>query len=133
MPNYNHRLIKARRSYSIGEICSLFGINKKTCRRWLKNDGLRVIEENVRPLLVMGADLIDFLKRKRLKNKVILREDEFFCIKCRKAVKAKKGSKMIIKTGKRIGKANLEQFKKTGVCEVCGTILNRFLKVYQRD
>jgi len=133
MPNYNHRLIKSKRSYSISEISSLFGINRKTCNRWLKDEGLKVIERNVSPLLVMGADLINFIKKKKVKNKVALKEDEFFCMKCRKAVKAKLGSERIIKTGQRIGKNNLEQFKKIGICEFCGTKLNRFLKVYQQD
>ena len=133
MPNYNSRLIKSRKSYSIKEICSLFGINRKTCHRWLKNEGLRAIEKNVNPLLVMGADLINFLKEKKAKKKVTLKKNEFFCMKCRKSVKAKIGSEATIKTGKRIGKANLEQFKRIGVCGICETKLNRFLKVYQQD
>lgn len=131
MPNYNPRLIKAKKSYSISDIASLFGINRKTCHRWLKDEDLKVIERNVNPLLVMGSDLINFIKKKKAKRKVALMEDEFFCMKCRKAVKAKRGSEKIIKTGKRIGKANLEQLKKIGACEVCETKVNRFLKVYQ--
>ena len=133
MPNYNPHLIKSRRSYSISEISSLFDIHRKTCHRWLKNEGLRVIEKNVNPLLVMGVDLINFIKKKRIKNKVVLRENEFFCMKCHKPVRAKIGSERIIKTGKRIGKDNLEQLKKVGICGICGTKLNRFLKAYHQD
>jgi len=80
MPNYNPRLIKSRRSYSIGEISSLFGINRRTCYRWQKYEGLRVIEKNVNPVLVMGEDLISFIKRRRAKNKITLGEDEFLCM-----------------------------------------------------
>ena len=133
MPNYNHRLIKSKRSYSINEISSLFGVNRRTCNRWLKNEGLKVIEKKVSPLLIMGFDLIIFIKKKKTKNKVALRVNESFCVKCHKATKAKMGSEKIVKTGKKIGKADLEQFKKIGVCRICGTKLNRFLKVYQRD
>lgn len=133
MLNYNHRLIKSKRSYSINEICSLFDINRKTCCRWLKNENLKVIEKNVSPLLIMGTDLINFIKKKKIKNKVALKENEFFCMKCHRAVKAKVGSEKIIKTGKRIGKANLEQSKKIAVCGFCETKLNRFLKVCQQD
>lgn len=134
MSKYNLHLIKSRRSYSISEISSLFDINRKTCHRWLKNEGLKVIEKNVNPLLVMGMDLIDFLKKKKAEKKVVLGKDEFFCVKCRRAVKAKTESEKTIKTGKKIGKANLEQFKKTGICEVCETQVNRFLGgVYQQD
>jgi hypothetical protein len=130
MPNYNPRLIKSKRSYSINEICSLYGIDRKTCHRWIKNENLEIIEKNVNPLLIMGADLISFIKKKKIKNKIALKENEFFCMKCHRPVKAKTGSELILKTGKRTGKDNLEQFKKTGVCEVCETKVNRFLKAY---
>ena len=129
MPNYNTRLITLRRSYLISEVASLFGIHQRTCHRWIRNDGLRVIEENVRPLLVMGTDLISFLKVKRAKRKAILRkEDDFYCMKCHKVVKAKRGSEKAVKTGKKIGKAGLEQIKRIGICEICGTKVNRFLR-----
>ena len=127
MPKYNINLITSRRSYSINEIASLWGIDRKTCGRWIKYEGLKVIEENTSPLLILGADLIDFIKNQRKKSKVSLKENEFFCVKCHKAVRAKIGSEQTIKTGKRIGKDNREQLKKTGVCEDCDTRLNRFL------
>lgn len=133
MPNYNINLITARRSYCINEIASLLGIDRRTCGRWIKYEGLRVIEENTNPLLIMGEDLVDFIRNKREKRKIPLKDNEFLCFKCRKAVRAKIGSEQITKTGKRIGKDNQEQLKKTGVCEKCGTRLNKFLGVYQRD
>ena len=132
MTRYNLHSIKSRRSYSFNEICSLLGVNRKTCHRW-KKEGLKVIEERVNPLLVMGADLADFIRQKRAKNKVTLKEKEFFCMKCHKAVKAKMGSSKTVKTGKRIGKEDLEQRKKTGVCEACGTKINKYMRVSQRD
>lgn len=131
MKKYNSHLIISKRSYSLGEIVSLLNINRKTCYRWTKDEGLKTIEKNVNPLLVMGVDLIDFLQRKRAKGKAVLKDDEFFCMKCHRPVKAKIGSEIIIKTGKKIGKDNLEQFKKIGVCEVCETKMNKFLKVYR--
>ena len=131
MKKYNPHLIISKRSYSLGEIVFLLDINRKTCHRWIKDEGLKTIEKNVNPLLVMGVDLIDFLQRKRAKSKAVLKDDEFFCMKCHGPVKAKIGSEIIVKTGKKIGKNNLEQFKKIGVCEVCETKMNKFLKVYQ--
>ena len=133
MRNYNPRLITARRSYTISEICSLLGVNRRTCGRWIKDEGLEVLEEKTSPLLIMGGDLINFIKRKKGEGKTPLKENEFFCVKCRNAVRAKTGSEQIIKTGKRIGKANMDQCKKTGVCEHCNTTVNKFLGVYQRD
>jgi hypothetical protein len=133
MNKYNLRLIKLRRSYNITEMASLLGVNRKTCQRWIQVGGLRVIEKNVNPLLVMGADLYSFLKEMRDKRRFALGEDEFFCMKCHKSVKAKMGSERLVKTGKKIGKNGLEQFKKIGVCEVCGTELNRYLRGQKED
>lgn len=127
--NYNPNLIKVRRSYSPGEIAQLFGIDQKTCFRWIKNGGLKVIKENTSPLLVGGGDLKDFITRNKKERKTKLKADEYFCLKCRKAVRAKAGSEQTVKTGKTIGKNKLPQINKVGICEDCGTKLNRFLRV----
>ena len=133
MPNrYNTHLIKAKASYSPEDMGKLFGIGRKTCSRWINERGLKVIEENVRPL-VRGEVLIEFIKKENAKRKIKLNEDEFFCMTCHGAVRAKCGSEEIVKTGKRIGKNNLEQLKKTGLCDVCGRRVNKFLKVCQID
>lgn len=133
MPNYNTNLITARRSYCVNEIASLLGRDRRTCGRWIKYEGLKTIKENTSPLLIMGYDLINFIKKRREEKKIPLKENEFFCLKCHKAVRAKIGSEQIVKTGKRIGKDNREQLKKTGVCENCETRLNKFLGVCRRD
>ena|SRR3989344_8311954 len=132
MSNYNIHKIQTRRSYNITEMAFLLGTDRKTCSRWIKNEGLRVIEESVSPL-VIGADLKDFIIKRKAKKKTHLEENEFFCFKCHKAVKAKTESEKIIKTGKRIGKENREQLQKTGICEICGTEINKYLGVCQKD
>ncbi len=125
MPNYNTHLITARRCYRMKDIADLYRINKRTCRRWII-EGLKVVEANTSSPLIMGKDLILFLKNKQAKKKIKLKDDELYCVKCRKGVKAKIGSEKIIKTGKTIGKANKELLIKSGVCENCGTRLNRY-------
>ena len=132
MQNYNYKKIISKRSYNSTELSALLGINRKTFKRWV-DDGLRVVEVGVSPVLVMGADVIDFIKNKRLKRKMPLKENDFLCLKCHKLVKAKTGSEKIIKTGKKIGKDNHEQSRKTGICEVCGTEVNKYLGVSQQD
>ena len=64
MPSYNINSIISRRSYSVNEIAFLLGVDRRTCGRWIKYEGLVLIEENTKPLLVMGRDLIDFIKKK---------------------------------------------------------------------
>lgn len=130
MPSDNLNKITSRRSYNLTEIASLLGKDRKTYARWVKK-GLKVIEEGASPILVKGSDLKDFIKNMREKRKIHLKEDEFLCMKCHKARKAKAGSESIVKTGKKIGKDDQEQLKKTGICEVCGTEINRYLKVCQ--
>ena len=131
MAHYNLNLITRRRSYNINEIASLLGVNRKTCGRWIKEEGLATIEGNTKPFLILGNDLIDFIKKQREKGKILVKENEFLCLKCRKGVKAKAGSKQTIKTGKTIGKDNHELFRKTGVCEFCETKLNKYSGVCQ--
>ncbi len=130
---YNVHLIKERASYSVEEVSSLFVISKKTCLRWIENDGLKVIEENTKPLLIMGKTLKEFLLIKRKKGKVALMDGQYYCLKCHKPVKAKQGSEQVVKTGHRIGTERHEQFKNMAICEFCETKVNRFLGVYRKD
>ena len=127
MQHYNFNRIKSKRSYNSTEISAILGVNRKTLNRWIKGGSLRVIEKDVFPILIMGADLIGFIKKKRLKRKMPLKENEFVCFKCHKVVKAKAGSEKIIKTGKRIGNDNHEQLRKVGACEVCGTEVGKYI------
>ena len=71
--------------------------------------------------------------KKKQSRKTKLSNDEYFCMKCHTAVKAKKGSERIIKTGKTIGRNKKEQLNKIGLCGTCGTALNKFVGVYQID
>ena len=130
--NYNIHLIKSRKSYSIKEMGVLFKRDRKTYSRWIK-DGLKVMEPDITPILVLGSDLKKFIQDKRMARKVQLLGNEYFCLKCHKAVKAKIGSENVIKTGKKIGKNKYDQLVKIGFCEVCGTRINRFTKLYQKD
>lgn len=129
---YNYRLIQIKESYSVNEIAQLFHIDRMTCLRWIKYQGLKVIKQNTSPLLVMGSDLKEFIITKLNKRKRKLSDNEFFCLKCRKAVIGEIGSIRVVKTGKKIGKDNSEQENKIGKCEHCGRVINRFVSVYQK-
>jgi hypothetical protein len=129
---YHPNLIQIKESYSPSEIAKLFNLDRKTIFRWIK-EGLKPIQMNTNPLLIMGAELKDFLTRKQHKRKVKLGADELFCMKCKKAVNGKKGTVKIIKTGRTIGKNKAEQLSKIGICQLCGCKLNRFLRVCQKD
>ena len=129
---YNTRLIRSRRSYTIKEIANLFNVSTRTCFRWTK-EGLKPIELNTNPLLFIGEDLIKFIKNNQEARRVKLKSDEYYCLKCKKAVKGKVGSEKTIKTHKKIGRENKDQYKKIAKCGLCQAKLNRFLSVYQKD
>jgi len=120
---YNTKSIRQRRSYDLEEIAQLLHKDKRTCFRWI-GEGLEVLDPDSKPLLVMGFELMRFLKEKQGKNKVSLKENEYYCCHCKKPAKAKTGSEEMKSTGKKIGKDDREQMMKTGLCEVCNTKIN---------
>jgi len=77
----NHRLVKIHRSYTVEEVAKLFGIHKNTVRKWVK-DGLAAID-NKRPMLILGHDLVAFIKKRRAKNKQSCKPGELYCVRCR--------------------------------------------------
>lgn len=77
----NHRLVKIHRTYTVEDITKLFGIHKNTVRDWVKA-GLVVIDDK-RPMLILGRDLVDFLKARRIKNKRPCKPGQLYCLRCR--------------------------------------------------
>jgi len=132
MKRYNPRLITSRRSYTPDEIAKLLGINRKTISLWLKG-GLQPLEANTRPLLIMGEELRRFLSEQKKKREVSLKENEFYCLKCRGAVLAKAGTEKKVPTGKKIGKRAVPQYFRRAKCKNCGTIINRLTGDSQKD
>ncbi len=130
--NYNYRLIYARESYTPSEIARLFNLDKKTIFRWVK-EGLRPIQFHTNPLLIMGSDLKDFIMKRRKARRNSLNNEEFYCFKCKKAVKSKEDKICIVQSDKTIGKNKAKQLIKTGICEYCNGKINKYLKLYQKD
>lgn len=123
--NYPLHTIKIKRSYSPLEIARLLGVDLRTCLRWVR-EGLKPLEENVRPLLIMGSELKKFLIEQRRQRTCTLKPEEFYCLKCHTPVTLQSGTEMVYETGRKMGSKRVNQFIKTGSCGRCGTSVGRF-------
>jgi len=122
--NFNPNKVKSRNSYTFTEIAEIYGVHKQTVQVWRKN-GLKVIDENVRPFLIFGEDLRTFIKEKIKKRKITLNKGEFYCTKCHAARRSADNLIRFEYTNKRLGKKSLMVNIK-GNCENCGTVLTIF-------
>lgn len=76
----NRRGIKIHWNYTVDEVARALGVAKGTVRRWIKA-GLPALTEK-RPVLIIGADLLDFLKA-RSASRHRCEPHECYCVKCR--------------------------------------------------
>lgn len=120
---YKTKLIKTRESYTSKQIGELFNLHLKTIQLWVK-DGLITISN--KPILIMGYDLKEYLDSKQNDRKCKLESDEFYCTKCRKAVRSTDNDVWLELTGKTIGKNQYKEIVIKGVCDECHTRVNRF-------
>ena len=93
-------------SYTIKEIVVCLNVSEKTCLRWIES-GLPIVPGGKKPILILGSEIKDFLRKKDSKKKIKLKRSEFYCLTCKTARTAKRG------TIKRLVK------QKIGVCRVC--------------
>lgn len=77
----NPRLAKIHRNYTVEETAALFGVHRNTVREWVKR-GLPTIDDR-RPMLILGRDLVAFLRARRAKNKRTCQPGEIYCVRCR--------------------------------------------------
>lgn len=123
---YNLAIIRSKTAYTAQEISQLLKVNRKTIFRWVK-EGLVLLDSEKKPTLVMGDDLKAFIKAKRELKQVKLSWNEFYCLRCRKAVLGKRGSERTEKTGKNIGLENRYQEIISAKCKECDSSVARFL------
>ncbi len=121
---HNYHQIKGNLSYTFNEIAQKLNFHLRTIQQW-KKCGLKIIDENSRPYLVLGPELKRFLKQKSAGRKHKLSDTEFFCMKCRLPRKSKPEMIQLEYNGKIIGK-NQKQVIISGLCKECNSRLIRF-------
>ncbi len=115
----NWRRIRKHRNYTVDDVHRLLGVSKGTVRRWIK-DGLPALTE-CKPFLIIGHDLIAFLKRRALpKQKCDL--DQCYCFSCREPRRAAFGEVEFFPLNTTSG--NLR-----ALCETCSTVMHKSISM----
>lgn len=99
-------------SYTIKEMVDCLNVSEKTCLRWIAS-GLPIVPGGKKPILMLGSEIKVFLKEKDSKKKIKLKRSEFYCLTCKAARSAKRGS------------ITRKKNQKTGVCRVCSGKMSR--------
>jgi hypothetical protein len=119
MTRINRTGISKHMSYTVKELSDLLHVDKKTCWRWI-GEGLQTVPGGKKPIYIMGSDATEFLRNKDAKKKVPLKRHEFFCVRCKAARRAKKGSIHILSD------------RKIGTCCVCNGKMVRIIQPYRK-
>jgi hypothetical protein len=121
MTRINCQKVSKNISHTIEEWSELLGRNKKTIRRWI-DIGLKIVDGGRNPILISGSDLKEFLGDKDLKKrKIKLKRNEFNCLHCKVARRAKRGSNKELSN------------RKIGLCSVCNSKMCRIFKPKLKD
>lgn len=118
MKHINLHKIKSLYSYTAPELSALLNRQEETIYRWIKNEGLELIDEK-QPIMVFGIALINFLKHRQSKKKARLTPCQIYCCKCKKPKTPAQGT------------IKIEEYKKVflfkGDCPDSGTRMNRII------
>lgn len=119
---YNLRKIKTKRSYTSEELAETLKVHVQTVHDWKRN-GLLPLEEKTSPHLFLGTEIKKFLTKFASKHKVSLKDGEFYCLSCKKAVKPTNFES--IRRGITIGN-NRESLILKADCPTCLRVVYRF-------
>lgn len=81
---YKTRGLSIHRNYEIAQVADLIGAHPQTIRGWIAS-GLLPACAAKRPILIVGDDLLAFLRSREARNKRRLAPNQFYCLRCRDA------------------------------------------------
>ena len=113
------RAVKSRLSYTVDEAARNQGVAKGTVLRWLKS-GLPCLKDQ-RPFLILGGDLIAFLKALN-PPKQRCKPNELFCFKCKAPRKPAFGEAEFRAQRPTSGRL-------TALCVECSTVMNKSVSI----
>lgn len=112
--------IRRNCTYTVQDLCQLFGVHKNTVREWFRH-GLPKTDSE-RPYLIHGNDLREFLAARRQSRRKRCALDEFYCFRCRHPRRA-------MGNLADLGFRSAKTVEITGLCESCGTSLHKLQSV----
>ena len=99
-------------SYTIRELSETLSVDEKTCLRWIDR-GLKIVPGGMKPILLLGSEIKEFLKEKNSRKRIKLKQNEFYCFTCKAPRNAKRGSTCELHD------------RKTALCRVCNGKMSR--------
>ncbi len=121
---FKAKIFRPRRAYSFIEIAEMLETHPRTVQRWHK-EGLKILTDGVKPYLVMGRDIQDFLKDRIRKRKKPLQPGQFFCPRCQQPRNSLAQHLRIEVTDRMLGPCHRQAIIR-GICEVCGLRVSLF-------
>lgn len=115
------RRIKSKTSYTFDEAARALNIHRNTVRHWVKTGGVQALTGS-RPHLIIGADLVRFLKDRQRGRKQKCGPGELYCLRCRKPRAPVPGLIQIESVTATRGKI-------VGMCSTCEALMHRFIAV----
>ncbi len=114
----NPMAVKAALTYEVGEAAKALGKSNATIRNWIK-DGLPVMSSK-KPYLISGLEIRSYLRQKYQGQKTPLRDDELYCLSCRKGRQPL--NLQVIPTPN-----TTKTLRLIGTCERCGAAASRII------
>lgn len=116
MRHPNHRLVKVHRTYTVEEAARCVSVHRNTVREWIKR-GLPTCDGR-RPTLILGRDLVAFLRARRARNRQRCGPGEIYCVRCRMPTAPAEGMAEYRPTTSSLGSL-------IGICPRCHTLMYR--------
>jgi hypothetical protein len=115
------RRIKRKLSYTIDEAARTLGTHRNTVRHWVRKAGLPAMTE-ARPHLILGGDLVAFLRARRESRKRTCGVGEIYCLRCRLPRRPAPG---LVEYQPLTSKRS----RVVGICSTCEALMHRFVSI----